>query len=120
LWWKAKQENEASPAPEPVAKKEEPKPKQVQPAGSNLSAEAQKELKSLRKKLEDIESNILEAEIKVEGAEKELSSPEVFEDPEALAASNEKYQLAKSVLEKLNDEWEEVGIRIEELEKQLA
>ena len=74
----------------------------------------------LRKKLEEIETAILESEIKVEEAEKDLASPEVFESQEALAQSNERYQLVKAQLEKLNDQWEETGLKIEEIEKQLA
>ncbi|WP_339790709.1 ABC-F family ATP-binding cassette domain-containing protein [uncultured Imperialibacter sp.] len=121
MWWKEKQVATA-PAVQPQVKKEEPKgkPKPASSQTNNLSMEAQKELKALRKKLDGIENEILETEVKIEEAEKELASPEVFESPDALAQSNEKYQLIKAELERLNDQWEETGIKIEELEKQLA
>jgi ATP-binding cassette, subfamily F, member 3 len=107
---------------QPQVKKEEPKakPKPAPSQVNNLSMEAQKELKALRKKMDGIENEILETEVKIEEAEKELASPEVFESPDALAQSNEKYQLIKAELEKLNDQWEETGMKIEDLEKQLT
>ncbi|MEQ9100673.1 MAG: ATP-binding cassette domain-containing protein, partial [Imperialibacter sp.] len=119
MWWKEKQAA-VVPSVQPQVKKEEPKPKPAPSQVNNLSMETQKELKALRKKMDGIENEILETELKIEEAEKELASPEVFESPDALAQSNEKYQLIKAELERLNDQWEETGIKIEELEKQLA
>lgn len=119
MWWKGEREAAGVTAPEALAKKDQaPKPKPSM--APSESAQAEKELKTLRKKLEEIETAILESEIKVEEAEKELSSPAVFESQEALAQSNERYQLIKGQLEQLNDQWEETGVKIEHLEKQLA
>ena len=119
MWWKGEREAAGGAAPESPAKKDQtPKPKPSM--APSESAKAEKELKTLRKKLEEIESAILESEIKVEEAEKDLASPEVFESQEKLAQSNERYQLIKGRLGRLNDQWEETGMKIEELEKQLA
>ncbi len=121
LWWRERQAAGAATGEQALAKEApKPKPSPVKAPEPNLSQEAQKELKTLRKKLEGIESEILDTEIKVEEAEKELTLPEIYESPEALAKSNDRYQSVKATLEKLNDQWEEVGTKIEELESQIV
>lgn len=118
-WWREKQEATQPQPDEP--KKAAPVEKEKRPAvEDNETRERQRQLKTLRKRLEEIEAGILEQEIVVEGIEKELANPEIYESPEVSAQVNERYQLAKDQLEQLNAEWEEVGLKIEELEKELA
>lgn len=118
-WWREKQEATQPQPDEP--KKAAPVEKEKRPAvEDNETRERQRQLKNLRKRLEEIEAGILEQEIVVEGIEKELANPEIYESPEVSAQVNERYQLAKDQLEQLNAEWEEVGLKIEELEKELA
>jgi len=117
-WWR-EQQALGKPVPQEAMPKKEPK-KEKPAREPDEERELQKELKALQKRLSEIESNIIDQEIKVEEAEKELSLPNVYESPDLLAETTDKYKQAKLHLEKLNESWEEIGLKIETLEKQLV
>lgn len=117
-WWR-EQQALGKPVPQDTIQKKEPR-KEKPVREPDEERELQKELKALQKRLSEIESNIIDQEISVEEAEKELSLPNVYESPDLLAETTDKYKQAKLQLEKFNESWEEIGLKIETLEKQLV
>ncbi|MDW7694470.1 ABC-F family ATP-binding cassette domain-containing protein [Flammeovirgaceae bacterium SG7u.111] len=75
-----------------------------------------KELKKLKRELSAVEDRIMKLEEKKEAFEEEMAKPEVFAEPFKLAEATEKYERVKAELEKVNEEWEELAEKVDELE----
>ena len=116
VWWRAQQEEqslEESPKKAKAAKEK----KTRTPSETEL---LEKEVKQLHKKLEEIESGIEKLEQEIKKVEAEMAKPEVFGNVEKLNEQNQQYEKKKSLLDKLQEEWDQLAIDIEEREKSLA
>ena len=116
VWWRAQQEEqnlEESPKKAKTAKEK----KTRTPSETEL---LEKEVKQLHKKLEEIESGIEKLEQEIKKVEVEMAKPEVFGNVEKLNEQNQQYEKKKSLLDKLQEEWDQLAIDIEEREKSLA
>lgn len=97
-WYRKEQENKNSQQPAkadaPAAKKENSKPKTVEPN------------KELKAELSKIEASIVQLEEEIQTIEIKLADPEFFNDAQKMEKLSNKYQSKKAELEKANTKWE--------------
>ncbi|MCA6074935.1 ribosomal protection-like ABC-F family protein [Fulvivirga sedimenti] len=112
LYWRneIKMSEQTEPA-ENVVKKEPVKKER------HREPEDQKELKKLQEKLSGIEDEIAEIESEIEMSETHMAKPEVYADPDALSKATVTYEKLKSKVNSLQDQWEDVAGKIDELEQ---
>ena len=116
VWWRSQQEEqnlEESPKKAKVAKEK----KTRTPSETEL---LEKEVKQLHKKLEEVESGIEKLEQEIKKVEIEMAKPEVYGDVEKLKEQNQQYEKKKNLLNKLQEQWDQMAVDIEEREKTLA
>ena len=114
-YWQAQREVSASPAPPPV--KEAP-----QKAASAVTEEErmrQRELKKLQHELSDIEKEVTALEQEQSRMEQKLAQPDVYSNADRMAETTQKFDATTQKLEAKNQQWEDVAMRIEEMEAQL-
>ncbi len=99
---------------EPAPLKEE---KQRTPARKSESALTENKLKKLNKLLSEQEEKITTLEQSKTQYEAELAKPEVYSNPENLAAATTKYNQIKSDLEEAQIKWETIAEEIDLLER---
>ncbi len=113
VWWKEKQDaKKSNNLAKPAQKTETPKPKAAKPK-TNAN---QNEVNRLKRELKKVEEQIEQLELKKGELEQELANPDNFSDAEKLAALNLKYEQTTEELDTLSEQWETVGLQLEELE----
>lgn len=96
-------------------KAEEPQ-KKINTKVKTEDSKLKKKLKSLKSDLEKIELSIEEKEKEKSAIELELASSDVLTNPELLGAKSQSFQHIEDDLTKLNTEWEEIALEIDEIE----
>lgn len=102
-----------------ISKPSKPKPAVTQQQNEE-SKELQKELKKFQKELEAVEAQISQLEKEKKAIEKELAKPEVYKDIESLEDHTQKFEQIAQKLTETNNAWENLALRIEELEEKLT
>ena len=87
------------------------KPKQKH---KSKSAKANPIKTDLKKKLEQLESDIVAMEAKKIELEDKLSDPDIYTDIDKLSSINKKYEVLKDTLEKKNESWSELAEQIDD------
>lgn len=106
-YWKSKQE--AKPFQNAQKPKKEPKIK------TKPKQEDTNKIKALEKDLDKIETEIEKAEAEVRELELTMAKPEIYANPEKLAEVNSSFEKAKSKLESLQSDWEDIADKIDTL-----
>ena len=115
-YWQQQREVTPSPAPAPV--KEIPK---KAPAETNeQDRERQRELKKLQHTMSGIEKEITKLEEEKKQIEQELAQPDVYSDAERREKITRRFEDTAGKLTAKNKEWEEIALRIEEVEATLS
>lgn len=112
-YWRSLNEGKnqaAKKTPKPV---EKPKVKQKQKTSQPSN---DRELKQLQSKLSKIENDIEALEQKKSQIEAEFAKPEIFENAEEMNKLNTALQTVIEDLETKNQDWENVGLKLEALE----
>ena len=73
-------------------------------------------LRQLQRELQSVEKQIMAAEERVAELEKLLAEPDLFADQEKCAPIITEYTDLNAKLAKLNEQWEELGNRLAEME----
>jgi len=107
-WWLSKQQ--PTNTQKAVKPREKEKPPKHKP-----NKEADKILKSLQKEIEQLESDIIALESEKDTIEQDLSNPDTFNNIEKSNKLQEKYASIQNKLKKLNQQWEEKGLKLEDL-----
>lgn len=110
IWMK---ENNASAPQVKTSEKTTPKKKEKKP--KNSSGHKNK-LNRLKKDLERLEDDIQLGEEELKVIEEQMAGPEFYSNVDKLQELNTKYDKLKKQMEKKNNEWEEIVLKIEELE----
>jgi len=116
------EKNATSQQPNIVTQKAKQKPKveEKKEPIKQLSREEQKELSrkvsKAKKLVAELERKIDQLEQQKKQLEDEMAKPSVYGNPDLLADTSQKYEQSKLDLEKLNDEWAEAAMELEELE----
>ncbi|MDX2306026.1 MAG: ABC-F family ATP-binding cassette domain-containing protein, partial [Microscillaceae bacterium] len=99
--------------------KNKDKDKKTKPEKSPEEKELRKKLRDLSAKLEELEMSIMQLEEEKITLEKQLSQPEIYENPDKMHQTQEKYQKINATLEQKQASWDTWALEIEELEKNL-
>ncbi|MBX0288933.1 ABC-F family ATP-binding cassette domain-containing protein [Hymenobacter sp. HSC-4F20] len=107
----AKKAGLASPTTPKPAPKEEKKPL------SNAERDAnQQELRKASKELKEIEARVTTLEQELAVYEKQLADPNIYNNAAQLKDATVKFEQVKKELNRVNDQWEKLAERVEELE----
>ena len=118
VWWYSQQEEErkAQATTQATTKAGAPKQEKAPPAAKKEVNPAQdKERKQVQRQLEEAEKQVTELEKEVASLEKEMAKPEVFGNPDRLMEVNSQYTAVKEKMNKAQEQWEELMLRMEEL-----
>lgn len=118
-YWQSQQAPSSNGKQEEKQEQPKPKPKSSEPKAPHASQESQKELKRLKSELEKTENKVMDLEEQKEQLEKELAKPSVYGDVDLLAEHSQKFDAVEKELAEATENWDELAIKIEELEKQL-
>ncbi len=110
LWQKKQQERNKVIELNPI--KKEIKPKTKDP----ITQQQEKELKNLKKLLAEKEDYITQKEAQQQKLEKQLADPQIYGQSEKLTALQKEYEVIKASIEQAQNEWEEIALKIEEIE----
>lgn len=116
IYWKSQIKVEESPTNFTQKEKKEQKKKRT---NTELD-EAKRELKKKGQFLADVEDRILKLEERKSTLEKEMSDADVYSDADKLEKINQKYQVIKADLLKLNQSWESLVEEISTLEETIS
>ncbi|PRY88501.1 ribosomal protection-like ABC-F family protein [Mongoliibacter ruber] len=116
IYWKSQIKEEESPTNFTQKEKKEQKKKRT---NTELD-EAKRELKKKGQFLADVEDRILKLEERKSTLEKEMSDADVYSDADKLEKINQKYQVIKADLLKLNQSWESLVEEISTLEETIS
>ena len=97
-----------------------PKPKKNStPRSSDAQRALQRDLKKQQQELEAIETTIGNLENEKKAVEQQLANPSVFCNVERLAEETNKFEQLEKQLNEANLQWENLALKIEEIEGQL-
>ena len=97
-----------------------PKPKKNStPRSSDAQRALQRDLKKQQQELEAIETTIGNLENEKKAVEQQLANPSVFGNVERLAEETNKFEQLEKQLNEANLQWENLALKIEEIEGQL-
>ncbi|MEO0334022.1 MAG: ABC transporter C-terminal domain-containing protein, partial [Bacteroidota bacterium] len=96
-----------------------PKKKESTPHSSDAQRALQRDLKKQQQELEAIETTIGSLESEKKAVEEQLANPSVFGNVERLAEETEKFEQLEKQLNEANQQWENLALKIEEIEDQL-
>ncbi|MEK6480119.1 ABC-F family ATP-binding cassette domain-containing protein [Catalinimonas sp. 4WD22] len=118
-YWQSQQAPSSNGKQEEKQEQPKAKPKSTEPKAQQAGQETQKELKRLKSELEKAENKVMELEEQKEQLEKELAKPSVFGNVDLLAENSQKFDTVERELAEATENWDELAMKIEELEKQL-
>ena len=114
--WYAKQE-EQKKFTESTLKQTAPKQEKVPVAAKKeVNPTNTRELKQVKQQLEETEKQVTQLEQQQAALEKELARPDVFSNSDRLQEVNTQYTANKAKLEMTQEKWEELMLKVEELE----
>ena len=111
-YWQQQREPVASPAP-PLAREA---PKKVAKETSDEDRARQRELSKLQHDMRSIETEITSLEQEKMRIEQELAQPDVYSDTSRMEEITQRFEATAKKLNEKNEEWEELALRIEEME----
>ncbi|GMA55028.1 hypothetical protein GCM10025857_63850 [Alicyclobacillus contaminans] len=82
------------------------------------SKEQQKQVRSLQRKVTQIEEQLSSTEEKISQIENEMTASENLDDPIKLNELDQNLQSTRQQQDDLTEEWENLSIQLEELESQ--
>ncbi|GMA46733.1 ABC-F family ATP-binding cassette domain-containing protein [Tetragenococcus muriaticus] len=99
-------------------KEEEPQEKTISAGKKNFvqSKEQQKQIRSLQRKVTQIEEQLTTTEEKIKQIESKMTDSENLDDPVKLNELDQELQNTRQQQEELTEEWENVSLQLEELE----
>ena len=106
-------QTEAKQAAEAAPTKEKTKTAQKE---RELTKEQSRELKRMQRELETCEEQIEKLEQEKEQLEGEMADQSVYSNPDLLLEKNQAHAKIEEKLQAANDQWEELAMKIEELE----
>ena len=107
----------ATPPPAPTVKET---PKKVVTEPTKEEQAQQRQLKKLQHEMNGIEKEITALEQEKAAVEQELAQPEVFSDADRMEKVTQKFEKTSHRLADKNQQWEDLALRIEEMEAQLS
>ena len=96
------------------------------PVSSQINVEERRmrslkdESRRLEKQIEELSRKLSEREARISELDAEFANPELYDDPERIAASGKEYRALKDEVARLWEEWERVSVKAEEVEVELA
>ena len=96
------------------------------PVNAKISADERRrrslkeEARRLAKLVEDLSRSLTEREARISELDEAFSSPEMYDDPDRIAASGKEYQALKSEVETLWREWEKLSVEAERVDGELV
>ena len=78
-----------------------------------------RESRKLSMRIEEINVSLSDRERRIAELEAMFSSPDQFDDPDAVVSASEHYATLKSEAESLWDEWERLSLEAENIDSQL-
>lgn len=96
------------------------------PASSQISADdrqrqlLKEEADRLAKQIEALSRPLAEREARISELDEEFSDPELYDDPERIAASGREYQKLKEEVNSLWAKWERLSVKADEVDNQLT
>ena len=96
------------------------------PVNAKISADERRrrslkeEARRLAKLVEDLSRSLTEREARISELDEAFSSPEMYDDPDRIAASGKEYQALKAEVESLWGEWEKLSVEAERVDGELV
>jgi ATP-binding cassette subfamily F protein 3 len=115
VYWRSKQDTKSTTVVDDSKKEKISKPATNNEKTPEQKA-AQNEVKKLKSDLSKVEDQIEVNEKLMKQIELDLVNPDIFTDEGKLNKTNDHYEKVKKVINSLNDQWAEIGLRLEELE----
>jgi ATP-binding cassette subfamily F protein 3 len=115
VYWRSKQDTKSTTVVDDSKKEKISKPATNNEKTPEQKA-AQNEVKKLKNDLSKVEDQIEVNEKLMKQIELDLVNPDIFTDEGKLNKTNDHYEKVKKVINSLNDQWAEIGLRLEELE----
>ncbi len=115
-YWQQQREVVAAPPPPPA--KEAPKKASVEVSDEDRTR--QRTLKKLQHEMNGIEKEITSLEQEKARVEQELAKPDVYSDADRMEETTQRFETTTQKLGAKNQQWEDLALRIEEMEAQLA
>jgi ATP-binding cassette subfamily F protein 3 len=117
-YWMSQREKESEKTPSSEAKKASPV-KNTPPPSQKEQEEAGRQLRKLRKQIDETEQSVASLEAQIKQLEEEMARPAVFADAYKLAQANTEYEKVKKRLQEANTTWEQLMLEAETLEARL-
>lgn len=106
-------------APQATVAEQQAKKKKNKPQDSPEVKALKRDIRNTRQALEKIEDQITSLEKQQQTLETQLADNTIYNDPEKLEKTQAEFQQVQEKLAKVNEEWEEVALKLEELEADL-
>ena len=96
------------------------------PANNQIVAEEHRrqllkdESRRLAKQIEDLSRSLSEQEARISELDEAFSDPELYDDPDRIAASGKEYRALKAEVDRLWSEWEELSAEADRVDDELA
>ncbi len=114
MTWRAQKDKAAEAATTSIAKPAS-RPQEAKKRQPKSTQEVN-ELKKLKKELQTVEESMTTLEEKKKKLEEEMAKPEIYSNPDQLAATNKDYQDICRRLDECDPQWERLVTAIEQLE----
>ena len=94
--------------------------------GNQISADEHRrqslkdEYRRLTKQIEDLSQSLSERESRISELDEAFSNPELYNDPDRIAASGREYRVLKKEVETLWSEWERLSLEADKVDNQLT
>ena len=115
-YWQQQRVETSVPTPPPAKET----PKKVPQETTDENRARQRELKKLQHEMNTIENEITTLEQERKQVEQELAQPDVYSDADRMEKVTKNFEQCTQKLKAKNQQWEDVAIRIEEMEAQLT
>lgn len=117
--WNEKQQAQKIAQKAPVAQEKKKKEKKKKPQDSPEIKAIKREIRETKQVIEKVENRITKLEKQQQDIENQLGDNNIYDNPDKLNKTQEEFEKVRQTLAKANDEWEELAMKIEELEEQL-
>lgn len=114
--WRVTKEDKQNQKEESKERRPKKEKKKTTSNNSDRKTDGNRQSFMLNKDLERLENDITLVKTDLEGIEKELSNPAIYQEEDKLTEVNDRYTKKKSELSSLQEEWEVIADKILELE----
>ena len=96
------------------------------PANNQIDADERRlqslkdESRRLAKQIEDLSRSLSEREARISELDEAFSDPELYDDPDRIAASGKEYRALKAEVDRLWGEWEELSAEADRVDDEMA